>query len=494
MKKKLLAVVALLLVAVLLLSGCSSHGKTMIKAGNEKISVNLFQLYLSRMKGELASAGYSVNSADFWNKVIDTDGTTQNEYFTNRVFEGLKQIAAALMLYEAEGLSLDQSVEDDIDAWIEELIDSVGNGSKKEFNSILSAYGANVTVLRDSAIIDAKIAQLKTHLYGEGGRLIGDTAMEQFYKDTYYRGKQMLLANYYYDHDKDADGRTVYYKADGDGNLVKDPQGRLQVAYDTAAPDAVQEGDVWRTYGIIAYDKENGKPSKDYARDEDGYLIYYQVDAQGNYLKDGDKLLVAYDTENGKQKPGETDDCGNPVYRKWVISYDSENGEPKYKLDSNGDRVMADYSDEEMDRRLWMALEIKAACKDNEELFEENMRLWSDNASFNETYAPNGMYFSAGTYTTDTIFYTFSTELAKLEEGELEILDSDSGYYIIMRCELDDGAWGEEENSRWFGTMRGLLMEYLLQQASAEYLDDLKINEELRESVDITMVAANNYY
>lgn len=178
MKKKLLAVVALLLVAVLLLSGCSSHGKTMIKAGNEKISVNLFQLYLSRMKGELASAGYSVNSADFWNKVIDTDGTTQNEYFTNRVFEGLKQIAAALMLYEAEGLSLDQSVEDDIDAWIEELIDSVGNGSKKEFNSILSAYGANVTVLRDSAIIDAKIAQLKTHLYGEGGRLIGDTAME----------------------------------------------------------------------------------------------------------------------------------------------------------------------------------------------------------------------------------------------------------------------------------------------------------------------------
>jgi len=54
MKKKLLAALAALLCCVMLLTACASHGKTLIKAGGEKISVNVFQLYLSRMKGSLA--------------------------------------------------------------------------------------------------------------------------------------------------------------------------------------------------------------------------------------------------------------------------------------------------------------------------------------------------------------------------------------------------------------------------------------------------------
>ena len=49
MKKKLIAVLAACLAFLLLFSGCASHGKTLIKAQSEKISVNVFQLYLSRM-------------------------------------------------------------------------------------------------------------------------------------------------------------------------------------------------------------------------------------------------------------------------------------------------------------------------------------------------------------------------------------------------------------------------------------------------------------
>ncbi|MBQ8357907.1 MAG: hypothetical protein IJX39_08900 [Clostridia bacterium] len=490
MKKKLVPIMALVLAALLLFSGCSAHGKTLIEAGKEEISVNVFQLYLSRMKGTLASAGCDVNDEEFWATYVDIDNMTQNQYFTNQVFEGLKQIAAALILYHELGLELDAAEEDEIDAWIDELIAEVGDGSKSQLNSVLSSYGANITVLRDAAIIEAKIAQLKDHLYGEDGSRISDTVKEQFYQNTYYRGYQMLIANYYHDHDKDSDGRTVYYKVNEDGSLIKDSDGKLVIAYDETATAVTVEGKTaYYKYGGIAYDTENGTAKTD----TDGNAVRDTENRDVIYVLESGR--IAYDKENGVETD-DLDENGDKIWRKWVVAYDSENGKPNYKYDSKGENKIAYYTDEEMAKRLLVANEIAEDCKGNTALFLEYMKEFSDNQSFNESYAPNGMYFSAGTYTTDTIFYTFSTELAKLEIGELAILDSDSGYYIIMRSELDEKAWSVEENSRWFGTMTGLVVEYMLQNKVKDegYLDRVEVNTELKETVDITMVAANNYY
>ena len=176
MKKKTIALLAALLASVLLLSSCASHGKTLIEAGKEEISVNVFQLYLSRMKGSLAEAGYAVGDDNYWNTYISTDHVTTAEHYTAQVLEGLKHIAAAMILYEEYGLKLPDETVDEINAWIDDLIQLDGEGSKATLNSILAAYGANITVLRDASILEAKLAQLKNHLYGEGGGLIADTA------------------------------------------------------------------------------------------------------------------------------------------------------------------------------------------------------------------------------------------------------------------------------------------------------------------------------
>ena len=47
MKQKLISLLAALLALLMLFSGCAAHGKTLIEAGDEKISINVFQLYLS---------------------------------------------------------------------------------------------------------------------------------------------------------------------------------------------------------------------------------------------------------------------------------------------------------------------------------------------------------------------------------------------------------------------------------------------------------------
>lgn len=429
---------ALLLALTFVLSSCSAHGATLITAGSNEISLNVFQLYLSRMKWSLYAAGENVNNANYWGQYITLDGKTYNEHYTTQVLEGLKQIAAALYLYDQEGLSLSSEDEALIDELIETFIKEVGEGSKTKLNSVLAAYGANVTVLRDAYVIEAKLAQLKEYLYGKDGSKITSVVFEEFYKQSYYRGYQLSVANYYYDHDKDADGNAVYYQtktaADGTVTLTE------KIAYDT-------------TRGVATADK----------------------DANGD---------TVYRLQNEDESFGD-------------IAYDKRNGAVKYLYDAEGNYIEKFYSDEEMKERYDNLTKIAEDCKNNEALFLEYAE-FSDSTAFNETYAPNGMYFPLGAYMGNELFETFAAELVKLEVGELALLEYTSAgkthYYLLMRAELDTGAWSKEENSRWFQTMSSSVVEYMLQKKCTDYMQYVTVEEGLLAGVDITAVAANKMY
>ena len=445
MKKKLTALLAALLVFVTVLSSCASHGKTLIEAGKEEISVNVFELYLSRMKGSLAEAGYAVGDENYWNTYISTDHTTTADHYTAQVLEGLKHIAAAMILYEEYGLKLPDETVDEIDAWIEELIEVDGEGSKATLNSILSAYGANVTVLRDASILEAKLAQLKAHLYGEGGSLIADTAIEEYYKATYYRGYQMQIANYYYDHEKDADGVAVRYTDD--------------------------------TYKKVAYVSKSTLDSLDEAQ----RAKYVTVPREGAYAE---KFGSAYGDTLTLYREGETE----------VVAYDKDKGVIRYHLDGNGNMTIVEYSEAEMQARYERAKSIAAECVNDEAKFLLYASELSDNSDFNETYAPNGMYFALGTYSTDNVFGTFSTTLAQMEVGTTRVVSSSAGYYVLMRVELDTAAWQNDANARWFTTLRGMALEHMLQKRTTEYLDRVTVDEELLAGVSIKGVGSNVRY
>ncbi len=428
--KKIVKIMAALLALVLalgVLSACANHGKTMIKAGKNEISMNVYLLYLSRMKGELAAGGENVTSDSYWASIVSLDGKTAEEYYNEQVLEGMRQIAAALYLYDELGLKLDKETEKSIDEWIDTLIEELADGSKAQLNAALSSYGANITTLRDAAILEAKMDQLKTHLYGANGSLLASSAKEEFYQKYYYRGYQMMISHTYYKHDRN-EGQSVYYVKDG--------------------------------------------------------------------------TAIAYDTANGVISEGETDTFGNPVYRlpaadgeeKGKIAYDTENGVIKYTTDSSGNYVLTTYTEEEIAARYEALEAIAEDCKGNPARFLEYAETWSDNSAFNDTYAPNGMYFAAGAYTTDEVFGTFALELAKLDEGELAILESSGGYYLIMRVAIDDYAWQNTANQKWFESLSNLCMEYLLQERCQQYMQFVQLDEDVAKSASIVSVSANTTY
>ena len=260
MKKTFVKVIATIL-ALLLLAlptvGCSS-GEPLMTLDGEALSVNLYELMLSIQKGNMA---YMINywygdpnSEDFWGTVIDENSTTCDDYYTLGVYKKAKNLLAVSVLFKDMGLSLPDSMVDEIDEEIDKLIENDGGGSKRALNSILSQYGVNVDMYREYKLLEAKSQYLAQHLYGTGGSKIGAALKEEYLQENYVAFRQILLANYYYVFETDENGDTVYFTDNG----------------------------------AIAYDTEKGTPKVG----ADGKFVYYTEDGR-----------IAYDTVTGKRAP-----------------------------------------------------------------------------------------------------------------------------------------------------------------------------------------------
>ena len=160
----------LLFLAVLLLclplAGCASNGKallTLTKDGKTAtVSVNLYELMLSRIKGSLAgngvtSGGYSPTDASFWNTVglfgDSTESQTLAEFYSSMILENCKTYVAAEWLFQSEGLTLSDSAVADVDQRMTDLVNSYG--TKTKLNAVLSDFGVNYTMLRDAYLLEA---------------------------------------------------------------------------------------------------------------------------------------------------------------------------------------------------------------------------------------------------------------------------------------------------------------------------------------------------
>ncbi len=277
LSKRLLAVVLTLIMAVSCFAGCSSKGKTLMKIEDTEISVNLYKLYLSRLKGMLCSAysfGAAAEEDSFWDTVMSKDGMTYNTYYKNSILENTKTYLSAMYEFELRGLKLPKETLDEIDERIEDLINQDAGGSKTNFNSKLAEYGVNYKILREAYIIEEKIELLKDTVYGKDGELIAKSLVNDYYKENYGRYKQVLFPTRDYVYDTDENGDAIYYDKDG------------KIVYDTnATPKTDSDGNP-------VYDADNNR-------------IYITVDEDG-------KSRVAYDKSKGSRRH-KTDEKGNAL-------------------------------------------------------------------------------------------------------------------------------------------------------------------------------------
>ena len=429
--KKLAVVIISFLLILSSLAGCATSGKTLLSLDGSEMSVNTFQLFLSRQKGLLCSAyayGSEALSASFWDTLMSADGTTYNDYYTNLTLENAKTYVAALALFEEKGLKLPDSYIDNIDKELKELMENDADGSKAAFNSILAQYGANYNILKDAYIMEAKISYLMEDLFGANGSRLSSTLIEDYFSKTYARFKQVFFYTYNIVYETDEFGDSIYYTSDGkvaydvtktpktdeSGNKVKDANG--SVIYITED-------------GRIAYDKKNG--SRKTVLDASGNVVIEDFSAQKiNQIKE-DALIIMEEVSEGDYVK----------FDALVEEYSMDPGMLKY---TNGYYITetTDYDSPEVVKALF-------------EMNEGEVRLIQSSYGFHVVMK-----------------YELEEKAYENKDNSEFFVNSETGEYIFMN-----------------DLMNKLFAEYL-----APYTENVVIDRELLKGIDIKNIGANFYY
>ena len=446
-KKILLCVTAFVLLCVVIiipLSRCAgSSGKAMLtlKADGKtySISVNLYELMCSAMKGTLMAYNYTLEghrpSQDAYWEIMDTyDGKTMetsDSFYRKSVLENCKTYLVSLYLFDKYNLELSESVKKEIEDTMDELVKTDGEGSKAKLNSVLANYGVNYNMLKEYYTIKAKFQAVQDHIYSTTGPNIKGN----YLNDNYVHFYQIFLANYTYVYETDKNGDTIYYDTTTNQILYK----KTEFTQTTAS----------------------GKTETD----SKGNIIYY------------------------------TD------VTRTHISYDSEKGQPSYKIDKDGESyVTKPMTEKELDALLERANDLHQSlqgvtkdafvAKVNSESDDTQAAIYTDGY-----YLQKGVDFSASGEDymyLDTIVEKLSS--ADIKDGDVIMISSPSGYHILMKCAPTDKAYELEANTVWFTNFAtGLTAELFANQAEP-YLAQVELNEKVYAKTPSMKEVAINYF
>ena len=454
MKKRLLRLTALILVCLLSLLGtvsCSNKtGKPMMTLEKDgikvSISVNVYELLLTRMKGTLAFYGYTANGVNatnsaFWDysdKFNGTDLQTIDEYYCGQIYNNCRTFLVALYLFEKEGLSLSAAERAKIDDRLQELVLSDGGGSKTKLNAVLASYGVNYDILREVYTIEAKITALQNHLYGEKASKLGPEIKNEYLEENYVHFRQVFLASYHYVYETDKNGDDIYYYADGE------KKGHIYY-------------DIYN--GEIGYDKK-GEP----LLDEQGDVIFFVPGTDCKkiaYNTLGARINVLTDDGSDyKTKPMTSEELADVKERAQKLF-----GELEDSTVTEFEQALTDHSDD--------TAEISE--------FDDGYYL-----NIKKDYANTGEKYS---YLDDTV-----KALQEMEIGEVRMIKSSFGYHIIKKYAHSDAAYDKEINEQWFSDFHSGLIEQLFAERCSAHFDDVVVIEKVYATAPTMKEVGVNYY
>lgn len=216
--KKIAAPICVILVAVLLVSGCSPvGGETVLEYKGYKISEAMYGYWVALYKRDVI---YSFNNrkdtSDFWQAEV-SDGVTTEDYFTDIINNQIYKYCIGQQLFDEYGLKLEKEVKTAIDADINEKIEYYG--SRAELNSALAHINLNIELLREIYICEEKLKAVYNYLYGPyGPEALSDNDYVQYFKDNYWHMKYIVIYT-----TKLATDSKGNYKYDSSGTLVTEP-------------------------------------------------------------------------------------------------------------------------------------------------------------------------------------------------------------------------------------------------------------------------------
>ncbi len=450
MKRILTAALAALLLC-LSLTGCSSaKGKTLLTLEKDEktatLSVNLYELMLSRIKGALigngvTNNGYSPTSDAFWNvKDYYGDGEemqTCGDYYSSLILDNCKTYVAAEWLFQSEGLTLSDAAIAEVDSKLEDLLNLYG--SKTKLNAVLSDYGVNYAMLREAYLLEEKVDALQEHFFGKDASKVGVTAKDKYLAEHYVRFRQIVLPLYRYVYETDDNGDVIWYKKGSS---------RSEIAYDEAG--------------------------------------FTRTNKDGITVTDSNSDAIRFRTP---EPPADGPD------RIWY-DIDPEVSIRSYKMNGSvaeTEKLTAEEIEGVRKKAKSLLAELETV---DDETFEARMAEENEYPTGEDKYT-DGYYLSvvvdyasAG----DSVAY-LSELVGKLEDAEagtVVYVESGDAIHIVRKYAPTSEAYDLAENETFFQNFNTSLMEELFLRECRELFDFITVNEKiLASATDIRRIGAN---
>ncbi len=420
-----------LLFGSLVLTSCGDQTTPLAELEGETISTNMYQFFLSRVKGTLGRAGYSVDKDDFWDSIVDKNNTTYDEYFRQTALTDTRRYLAALVLFEEKKLTLPESVLDKIDEDIDEYIETAG--SKSALNSELAAYGINVDMLREIYIVEAKFDYLQEYIYGVDGAKVAAQVRQEYVEENTVAFRQVLIRAFDYVYETDRNGDDIYFLPNENNSKVNN----------------------------IAYDKEVGTVRLDEfgetVVDENGDTVYFLSSGRIAYDKDKGVRAIVYD------------DNGNAETKKY-------SAEKLAELKAAAEEIIA--SVEPGDYAAFESLLAEY------ELVEDDAFVTDSELCFLYTTGDN-----AYDYLNDIV-----DSLMLADIGELRMISSEYGYNVVMKYEIPDNAAANSDYDDWFTDLTDRVVAELFHTMCEPYMEKVKIDEDAYAALPSMKEIGTNYY
>ena len=195
--KILITAVSILIVLLLIVGALlvAFSPKAVMEYGGVKVDAKMYSYWLSYFKKEIM-AEYKINGSrdteDFWESEFK-DGVSYGEYFGQMADERIKAKIVAANMYDSFGQDLPDYAVEDINTYLAELIDFVGEGSKKTLEDIAAEYGTDYEAIKRVAVCDYKAELLFNLTYGADGSYITDEEKDAYYKDNFSRVKVIFI-------------------------------------------------------------------------------------------------------------------------------------------------------------------------------------------------------------------------------------------------------------------------------------------------------------
>ncbi len=293
-------------------------------------------------------------------------------------------------------------------------------GSKNEFNATLAEFGINADMLEEIYIRELKMQKIKEHYFGSDG-LSGEGSAEK--KQEYVEDNYVCFKQVFL--------ASYYYECESDKN-----------------GDTVYYTDEKAEH--IAYDRENGVTREDIynagvlEKDEFGDVAYYTADGK-----------IAYDTK----------------------------GVTKFKLDKDGEKIVAFHTEERIDEIGEFAEEISKDSMSEAE-FEALIEEYGEGDYGNKKQylkAQAGYYESLSSVS--AYLDEIADALSEMKDGESRVIDSGAGFHIVYKYEHDKGAYEEKENKEVFATLDTDFVNFLFEEKCEGYEELINIDDKLRDEL-----------